>query len=120
MTGDTYNSKVENSSEVAVAQGRAKASIKSRDRTSVAGAGLDLKTLAGELTQLRVAMRAEAQEVEHDEAVAAVGKAQKAAETGEAETVMENLKAAGKWALGFAEKLTLGVATKAIEQAIKS
>lgn len=118
---DTYNARVSKSSDVAIAQGgRSKASVKARDRVAITGASPDLKALASELDQLRVAMRAEGRDVEHDESLALVGQAQKAAETGDTKTVMDRLKGAGSWALGIANKLALTAASQAIEDAIRS
>jgi len=117
---NNYKANVSRSSEVSIAQGMGvRSSVKARDRiTAGSAAAIDLKTLVSELDQLRVAMRAEARELENDEAIASVVQAQKAAETGNEASVMDRLKSAGKWGLGIAEKLALTAASEAIKKAM--
>jgi hypothetical protein len=78
----------------------------------------DLNKLAGELAQLRTAMRSQAKEVEDDLKVAAVAEAEKAAKEGNGPATLEALKSAGGWALGVAEKIGVGVAIAAIKTAM--
>ena len=54
---------------------------------------------------------------EQDEAIGAVVAAQKAAAKGDGQTVLQHLKAAGKWTLGVAEKIGVAVAMEAIKRA---
>jgi uncharacterized protein YjbI with pentapeptide repeats len=61
-----------------------------------AGGSIDLPALANELGQLRSALRKEASEPEHDEALGAVASAEKAAKQGDGPKALEYLKAAGK------------------------
>ncbi len=120
-TTKNNNSKIVNSPGSSLAQGTsAKSSSNSNNVVSSSGiSGVDLKILVSDLDQLRVGMRAVAQELEHDEAVTAVGKALKAAEIGDEKSVAGHLKTAGKWALGIAEKLALSIATEAIKDSMR-
>jgi uncharacterized protein YjbI with pentapeptide repeats len=80
--------------------------------------GFDISKLAGELTRLRTAMKqGTTGSVEEDQAIAAVGAAEKAAAQGDGPAALQYLKAAGKWAAGVAEKIGVTVATEAIKQA---
>jgi hypothetical protein len=77
--------------------------------------GLDLPRLAQELARLRAAMeQATESTAEQDEAIGAVAAAEEAAALGDGPTVLQRLKAAGEWTLGFAEKTGAAVAAKAI------
>ena len=79
---------------------------------------IDLKALSSELAQLRAEMRKNAKEPEEDEAVSAVGKAEKAAAAGDQSGALQNLKNAGRWALDVATKLGISVASKALEHSL--
>jgi hypothetical protein len=80
---------------------------------------LDLPRLAQELACLRAAMKQETESTsEQDEVVGAVAAAEKAAAQGDGPATLRHLKAAGKWALGVAEKIGVAVAAKAIETAM--
>ena len=78
----------------------------------------DLPKLAEELTTLRAAMKAEAVEVEHDEAVAQIGKAQIEAKAGNGEKALAHLKSAGKWAFDTATKIGTSVAAEVIKKSM--
>jgi hypothetical protein len=80
--------------------------------------GIDLKALSVELAQLRAEMRKNAKEPEEDEAVSAIGKAEKAAAAGDQSGAMQHLKSAGNWALDVATKLGVAVASKALEHSL--
>ena len=79
---------------------------------------LDLQKLASELSTLRVSMRSNAVEIEHDQAIACVGTAESAAKRNDGSTTLQNLKEAGKWAFDVATKIGATVAAKAIQTAI--
>jgi hypothetical protein len=55
--------------------------------------------LATELSQLRLSLRQDANEIEHDVAIASVASAEAAAKGSNAPAALQHLKAAGKWAL---------------------
>lgn len=84
-----------------------------------ASSSLDLPTLAAELATLRVVLRQQATEVEHDQSVVNVGAAESAAKNSDGPSALKHLKEAGKWALDVATKIGTTVASKAIEEALK-
>ncbi len=72
---------------------------------------VDLVQLAKELSALRHAMRAAASgDPEEDVAIGAVAKAETEAKAGNGPAAVTSLKNAGRWALGVAEKIGVGVA----------
>jgi hypothetical protein len=78
---------------------------------------IDLPRLAEELTRLRAAMKQETEGTrEQDKAIVAVADAEEAAINGDGPTTLQRLKAAGKWALGIAEKIGVTVAAEAIKR----
>jgi len=79
---------------------------------------IDLSRLAEELSTLRQAMKKEAIEPEQDEAVAEVGKAERAAKAKDASKVAEYLKSAGKWALDIAKAVGVPLATEALKKSL--
>jgi hypothetical protein len=80
---------------------------------------IDLPRLAEELTRLRAAMKQETEGTrEQDKAIVVVADAEEAAINGDGPTTLQHLKAAGKWALGIAEKIGVTVATEAIKRAM--
>jgi hypothetical protein len=79
---------------------------------------VDLSELADELSRLRQAMKKEAVEAEHDIAVSEVAKAEQAAKAENTPKVAEHLKAAGKWALDIAVKLSIPVAIEALKKSL--
>lgn len=80
--------------------------------------GVDLTMLEQELATLRLRMRQAAVEPEHDEAVAAIGRAEKAAKLGDETSVLQALKSAGQWALDIATKIGVEVASTALRTAL--
>ncbi len=80
--------------------------------------GLDLPELAKELEQLRMALRKEATDREHDAAVVAVGDAAEAAKQGNGSEVLDHLKKAGKWALDVATKIGVSIASDALKKSL--
>ncbi len=68
---------------------------------------IDLPALKQELAKLRLALRSEASDVEHDLAIAEVANAEVAAGNGDGSTVLEHLRRAGKWALSVATAIGL-------------
>ena len=83
-----------------------------------AKAEIDLAALTIELEKLRAAVAQHAQEAEEQVQVGVVAAASIAAKNGEREKVMSYISQMGKWTLGVAEKIGVGVATKLIMQAI--
>jgi len=79
---------------------------------------VDLDKLAEELRQLRVAMEESASEPGHRMATGAIAAAEESARQKDGPKVIEYLKSGGKWALGVAEKIGVGVATVAIKGAL--
>ena len=78
--------------------------IVEQSEASVDGAGgsFDLEGLMAQLSQLRTELRSRATEPEHDESVAAVGRAERALKKAQ-----DELKTAGQWALDTAQELNL-------------
>jgi hypothetical protein len=79
---------------------------------------IDLATLAGELSELRTAMKGRAEEADHDETIGATASAEKAARQGDGPSVLARLKDAGTWALDIAKEVGKAVAVEAIKTAI--
>jgi hypothetical protein len=79
---------------------------------------IDLTTLATELSLLRSKLKEEATEPHQDAAVGAIASAEVAAKEGKGPEALEHLAKAGKWALGVAEKIGVGVATAALKEAL--
>lgn len=79
---------------------------------------MDLSALAGELETLRLAMKSEATEPEHDAAVGEVAKAGQAAKAKDSSKIAESLKAAGKWALDIATKIGTSLASEAPKESL--
>jgi len=80
--------------------------------------GVDLDALAAQLATLRAAMREEPDDPDRDIIIGNVAQAEKAARQHDPGPVAEHLRAAGKWAVGIAEKIGVGVAAAAIKAAI--
>jgi hypothetical protein len=77
--------------------------------------GVNLSSLAAELSKLREAMRSHSTAPEHDMAIGQVAAAENAAQNGDGNTAMDSLKRVGTWTLGIAEKIGVGIATAAIK-----
>ncbi|MEM8960029.1 MAG: hypothetical protein AAGD38_01000 [Acidobacteriota bacterium] len=82
---------------------------------SESAAELDLAQLAGELDQLRNALRQTATETAHDRALAVLAEAQEAAEAQDGPRTLEHLSRASQWVLGKASDIGVKLAVKAIE-----
>ena len=81
-------------------------------------AQIDLEQLIIQLKTLRSQLRAEASTIDEDAALASVGAAEKAAASGDRQSMATHLKAAGAWAFKVATKIGTSVAAKAIETAM--
>jgi hypothetical protein len=79
---------------------------------------VDLAKLADELRKLREAMEQSASEPSHRMAAGAIAAAEECARQEDGPKVVEYLKTGGKWALGVAEKVGVGLATAALKAAI--
>lgn len=79
---------------------------------------IDLTRLATELKILRDALSGEATSAEHYVAIGAIAQAETAATVQDGPGAFGHLRSAGKWALGVAEKIGVGVATSAIKAAL--
>lgn len=77
---------------------------------------IDLLQLAQEFSILRQAMKQEATEVEHDEAIGEIAKAEKSAKNKDISGVMAHLKSVGKWTLDVATKIGVSIAVEVIKQ----
>jgi hypothetical protein len=80
---------------------------------------MNLEDLAIELVQLRQALIQNIEGVESVAETGAVAEAELAAKSGNREGVFNNLKRVGKWTLGIAEKVGVGLAVAAIKSAAK-
>lgn len=83
-----------------------------------AGPNFDLNILAEELSRLRPALKEAATTAEEDVAVGEVALAEVAAKQSNGPKALSHLKNAGRWTLGIAEKIGVGLATAAIKTAI--
>lgn len=79
---------------------------------------IDLRELAVQLNTLQNEMQQSAKEDADYQSIAAVIEAKNAAGAGEGPSAMAALAKAGKWALGVAEKIGIGVAAGAIKTAL--
>lgn len=79
---------------------------------------VDLPSLADELARLRDAMGHEAKEPEHFASAGTIAAAEASARQGNGPKTLEYLKAAGKWALGIAEKIGVDIAKEALKGAM--
>lgn len=87
--------------------------IASRIETS-----MDLSQLSDELARLHQAMKAEATDSEHYNAIGSVIEAEGAAKAKDSSKMVESLKSAGKWTLDVASKIGASLATEAIKQSM--
>lgn len=79
---------------------------------------LDLKTLSKELESLRINMQNEASTAEHYSEMGVIANAEIEANKGNESKALEYLSKTGKWSLGIAEKIGVGVATAAIKSTL--
>jgi len=115
MAGDKYTGK----NVGAMGRGAKVEKVVFDQRSSELDTDVDLVQLAQELSSLRVEARKRATEPEHDEAVASLGRAEKAAQAGDRPAVADQLKQAGAWAGRVATAIGTSVAAKLIEELIK-
>jgi hypothetical protein len=112
-TGDTYKAKQ---------AGAMGPGAQVNESTFIQNAGneieINFSQLAPQLNTLRLAMKENATDADHDVAIAEVAKAEQAAKKSDKATVLEHLKAAGNWAAEIATKIGVSVASKAIESAM--
>jgi AbiTii len=78
----------------------------------------DLTAVAEELSRLRSAMRSQATETGHDQAVAEMAKAEEAARKGDGATMMERLSQVGQWGLKTANELGVAMTAHLIVRAM--
>ena len=81
--------------------------------------GIDFLTLVDELQKLQLALREKVTEPEYCKALASVTCAAEAADKKDRATVMQHLKAAGKWTLDIATKIGTTVAARVIAEAMR-
>ena len=81
---------------------------------------IDLQALAFELSKLRLKLKEEASEPEHDSSIGAIASAESYAKKGDGPKVLEYLSKAGKWALDTATKIGVPVATEALKIVVSS
>ncbi|MET0268550.1 MAG: hypothetical protein ABW202_23395, partial [Duganella sp.] len=79
---------------------------------------VDLLTLAGELERLRTELATNAKTPEQYVEIGAIAAAEKEAKNGDVEKTHEALSKAGKWSLGIAEKIGVGLATAVIKNSL--
>ena len=79
---------------------------------------LDLKALSKELESLRINMQNEASTAEHFSEMGAIADAEIEANKGNESKTLEYLSKTGKWSLGIAEKIGVGVATAVIKSTL--
>jgi hypothetical protein len=82
------------------------------------GVRADPALLADELGKILEAMKPDAAEPEHFDAMGAVSRAKRAADSGDGPGALANLKTAGKWALDVATKIGTAVATEAMKKSM--
>lgn len=80
---------------------------------------VDLSELAEELVRLRSEMRTRAETREQDAALGSIAEAEAAARSGDQRRVLDNLKAAGEWALDVATKIGVEIATAALKRSLE-
>jgi hypothetical protein len=79
---------------------------------------IDLKQLAGELSNLRDSLIQKADEPEHYRAIAEVSEAEAASQANDGSKALEHLKKAGKWAFSVAENIGTTIAAEALKKAM--
>lgn len=81
---------------------------------------VDLMELAIQLSKLRAEMRQQADTTEHDESLGAIAAAERSVSSNDIGLAMRHMKKAGKWALSIAEKISVDLAAKMIDQSLNS
>jgi hypothetical protein len=90
-----------------------------RDKITRVSGAHDAQALARDLNTLLKALKDEATEPEHYDALKAVAIAEKEAKDGDQPSALRQLsKEAGKWALGVASTIAVPVAIEALKKAI--
>lgn len=79
---------------------------------------IDLTKLANELSMLRIRLKEEAKNSDHDIAVGEIASAESCAKKGDKQEVLNHLKKAGEWALDIASKIGVPVAITALSAAL--
>ena len=79
---------------------------------------VDLSKLVGELERLRAELVVKAKTPEHFAEIGSIASAEMEAQKGDGDKAVETLSKAGKWSLGVAEKIGLGLATAVIKTAL--
>ncbi len=79
---------------------------------------INLSELAEELAELRLKLKKDAIEPEHDISIGAIASAESSAKKGNGPETLEFLSKAGKWALDVATKIGVPVATEALKTAL--
>lgn len=79
---------------------------------------IDLSVLAKELAKLRIELKKEGSEPDHDISIGAIASAESSAREGDGQKTLEYLSKTGKWALDVATKIGVPVATEALKKAI--
>jgi hypothetical protein len=82
------------------------------------GNAVDLPKLAGELERLRTELAPSAKTSEHFAEIGAIASAEMEAQKGNGEKAVEALSKTGKWSLGVAEKIGVGLATAVIKTSL--
>jgi hypothetical protein len=78
---------------------------------------IDLPRLAEELAKLHAAMKRESEGTrEQDKAIVAVADAEETAIKGDGPTTLQNLKTAGRWTLGIAERIGVPLVVEAMKR----
>jgi hypothetical protein len=116
--GDDYNVSGENQQIGAVGPNAHVHDVNFDQKWTNTRDDLDLPQLAQELAVLRAELRKQAIEPDHDEAVAEVGRAERAAKADDGPRTLEHLARAGKWALNTATTIGATVAAAAIKVAL--
>jgi hypothetical protein len=79
---------------------------------------VDVSDLFEQLKKLRLAMKQDAVEPDHDVAISSVALAEIAAKEGKKTEALKHLKSAGKWALQVATKIGSDIAVAALKAAM--
>lgn len=108
---------IDNKGQMIYADGDAQVSHAAMSQTVQAPA-IDLQKLADELERLRQDLQGRAATAQERAALEHVAEAERQARAGDQSRTLEHLKAAGKWALGFAEKVGVSLAAAVIRSSL--
>ena len=112
--GDTYNT----GQAGAVGPGASASNMSFQQIWQQNSGTIGLQALSSELDVLIDALKQEATEPEHEIALGNVSAAQESAAAGDGPKALEYLRNCGKWVLGVAQKIGIGVVVAAIKAAI--